>query len=178
MKLLIIGLFVSLSACVSQVTVHDRGPVDLQKVDANTKPLAPLVMQYKFSILVDDYEITFLDENKKKYVLKVNGQTDTTKGILMYLPTDRAFALAKFSYTRQVSPRRQDYEFGGESNMFKVKSGMVTYIGYFEISDKAGDSNFRIHKPNAKDQEAQLQVAMKHLGFSEPIQKIENFSAY
>lgn len=179
MRIALLSLLTVLTtACVTGIKVQDQGPVQMKMVDAGNVPLAPLVLQYKFDIESDGHELLFLDENKTRFQMKVPSTVDTSKGIVVYLPAGRAYALNKMIYIRNVAPRQQEFLFGGDSNFFKLDPGVVTYIGYFEVSDKQSDRNFRIHKPNKVDQEARLEEAKKNLGFSEPIKKVENYSAY
>lgn len=178
MKLIVMLGFFLLTACVTGIKVQDQGPVELKKTDAGNILLAPLVMQYKIDIPVNEYEILFLDENKKRYQIKMNTQMDTTKGVVLYLPAGYSYALNKIVYVREKAPRQQELLFGGETNFFKLDAGVVTYIGYFEMTEKPSDSTFRIHKPNKLDQATRFNEAKAHLSFSEPVKKVENYSAY
>ena len=179
MKILLMSVLAFLTtACVTGVKVQDQGPVNLKAMDTNGAPLAPLVLQYKIDIPVTEYEILILDENKKRYQIKMNTATNTENGVVLYLPAGRSYALNKFVYIRDKAPRQQELLFGGETNFFRLDSGVVTYIGYFEMSEQSGDSSFRIHKPNVKDRETRLKDAMKYLSFSEPINRVEKYSSY
>ncbi len=178
MKLIAALSFLFLTTCVTGIKVQDQGPVDLKKVDVGGVQLAPLVMQYKIDIPVTEYEILFLDENKKRYQMKMNTETNTEKGVVFYLPAGHSYALNKIVYIRDKAPRQQELLFGGETNFFKLDPGVVTYIGYFEMTEQPGDASFRIHKPNKQDQATRFDEAKAHLSFSEPVKKVENYSAY
>lgn len=177
-RILICLLTIINTACVTGIKVQDQGPVEMKKVDTGGVQLAPLVMQYKIDIPATEYEILFLDENKKRYQIKMNTQTNTEKGVVIYLPAGYSYALNKIVYIREKAPRQQELLFGGTTNFFKLDPGVVTYIGYFEMSENPSDSNFRIHKPNKLDQASRFSDAKAHLGFAEPVKRVENYSAY
>lgn len=160
------------TACVTNVVVQDHGPINMSKTDAKGNPLAPLVLQYKFDIPTDQYEIIFKDGNKKDYTINMNSNIDTSKGVVIYLPTNHSFLFYKFAYIKRSEHVRQDYLFSEDYNYFKLEPGVVSYLGYFEVSDNKADSHFRIHKANPKEREVHMKEAMKNLGFSLPVKEI------
>jgi hypothetical protein len=127
--LALVFIFLMVSACGTAVKVQTSG--DVEMAAGKDHKLAPLLIQYKFLIPSDHHEFFFWDEDKNRFNVSVKTSADTADGIILYLPADREYALSGFL---TVNPSgRWEYSFGENLNMFKVKSGTVNALPYFEI---------------------------------------------
>ncbi len=131
-----IGVILSallLAGCGSITKVQSSGAVDLARLEHGQK-MAPVLMQYKILVPAGgDHELVFIDQDKNRFSNQVPAATETTSGVIVYLPADRLYALAGMAM-KLNGPESRAFSFGSHLNLFRIKAGTVNVLPYFEIT--------------------------------------------
>lgn len=130
MKYICMLSFIFLTACGTAAKIQTSGPIEANSLDVNSK-VAALLMQFKFSTPSSKFEFFFWDQDKNRFNVEIKNPEETSSGIIVYLPANRLYALSGFLVIRNGN--RIEYSLGLDLNMFKVKSGTINALPYFEI---------------------------------------------
>jgi hypothetical protein len=163
-----ICLFLILTGCGTATKIADHGPVELNRVDGDNRPFAPVILIYNFHEPNDRHEIFFWDQDKNRFNLKIEG-VDTTKGILFYLPANRSYALSGMLHVKTYG--RIEYSFGTDLPLFEVRAGQITQIPYFEVIPT--DDGFRIMKTKPDDQSKYQSIIADRFGTDAKIRAVK-----
>jgi hypothetical protein len=164
--LLIFSLLIS--ACGTAVKVHQSGTVALDHGDE-----AAVLLVYKSNFSNHEHEIFFWNENKSRYNVKVPAGTDTTKGVLIYLPANRSYALSGLLIVNVNMS--WEYPFGEELPLFKIKRSQVNQVPYFEIERDLKTATFKLVKSPIDVQEKYLADVRKNFSWTGPINTVRTF---
>lgn len=171
MKRLLLIFSLLLTSCGTNIKIATSGPIQPPKGEA------ALLLQYDFHALTDQHEVFFLDEDMHRYNVKVPADVDTKKGIVIYLPTNKKYALT--SIINVQTSKRMEYQFGKDLTLFSLNPDYLTRIPYFEFvgSDK-NTEKFAMKSEDPNFSEVYKKVARENFQSELPIRtiKIEEWS--
>lgn len=158
---IIIFLFV-LSACGTSVKIHTSGAVAGKSGDA------PVLLQYKFLSVTNAHELFFLNEDRKRFNVKVPADVDTTKGVVVYLPVGKRYVLSSMMYVKNGG--RTEYTFGPDLTLFDLKPDYVNRLPYFEfVSTDPNAEGFVMRSESPQERESLKKGARKNFQFALPL---------
>ena len=173
MKIALAFLFTALASCGTTVKVYDHGTAEVNRVEHGT-PMAAVLLVYKANFPEKSHQLFFWDENKNRYNLEVPGDVDTTKGILVYLPAGKTYALSGFLASKDLHWR--DMSFGTELPIFFAKAGRITQLAYFEIEVDRRFDSYRMRRSHADHQEPYLAKVREHFELTGEVKSVQALS--
>lgn len=151
-----------LGACGTQVKIQTSGSVGTKNGEA------PVLLQYRFLGAADEHEIFFLDEDRKRFNVKVSSDIDTAKGIVVYLPVGKRYVISSVMHVKNSA--RTEYIFGPDLTLFELKPDYVNRLPYFEfVSVDGGQGKFILRGESPAQREALKKEIRKNFQLVLPI---------
>lgn len=133
--LVFVGLALASAGCSTAVKIQSQGPIQITSKEAASN-LAPVLMQYKFSVPNDRHVIYFFDQDRNRYDVTVPGDLDTQSGIVFYLPANKQYAMVSiYIYLKHG----QEFMCGDNLDLFDLDPEKINQLPYFELRPSAED---------------------------------------